>query len=87
MVLLEDTWFVAVFHSTPMHDPGQNQECQRPVQVCVCTVPACTLSSQLLLLAPKTARRSATPAARCATARRLSSGVTLVWPRGCRTKG
>ena len=24
---------------------------------------------------------------RCATARRLSSGVTLVSPRGCRTKG
>ena len=46
-----------------------------------------TLSPKLLLLASKTARRSATPAARCATARRLSSGVTLVSPRGCRTKG
>ena len=23
-------------HSTPMHDPGQNQEFQRPVWVCVC---------------------------------------------------
>ena len=47
-----------------------------------------TLASQLLLLlASKTARRSATSAARCAAARRLSSGVTLVFPRGCRTNG
>ena len=22
MMCLEDTWFVAAFHSTPMHDPG-----------------------------------------------------------------
>ena len=22
MLCLEDTWFVAAFHSTPMHDPG-----------------------------------------------------------------
>ena len=46
-----------------------------------------TFPPQLLLLASKTARRSATSAARCATARRLSSGVALVSPRGCRTKG
>ena len=50
---------------------------------CQCT----TLPPQLLFLASKTARRSAISAARCATARRLSSGVTLVSPRGCRTKG
>ena len=42
-----------------------------------------TLSPQLLLLASKTARRSLTSAARCATDRRLSFGVTLVSPRGC----
>ena len=33
---LEDTWFVAAFHSTAMHDPGQNREFQLPVRVCVC---------------------------------------------------
>jgi len=32
---LEDTWFVAAFHSTPMHDPGL-KEVQRPARVCVC---------------------------------------------------
>ena len=53
------------------------------VQECQCR----TLSPQLEFLASKTARRSATPAARCTTARRLSSGVTLVSPRGCRTEG
>ena len=53
------------------------------MQGCQCT----TLFPQLLLLASKIARRSAISAARCATARRLSSGVNLVSPRGCRTKG
>ena len=54
------------------------------MQGCQCTI----LSPQLLLLlASKIACRSAIPAARCATARRLSSGVTLVSPRGGRTKG
>ena len=46
-----------------------------------------SLSPQLLLLASRTAHRSAISAARCATARRLSSGVTLASPRGCRKKG
>ena len=56
---------------------------------CMCKGFQCTtLASQLLLLlASKTAHRSATSAALCAAARRLSSGVTLVSPRGCRTKG
>ena len=36
MMCLEATWFVAAFHSTPMHDPGP-EEFQRPVRVCVCT--------------------------------------------------
>ena len=35
MMRLEDTWFVAAFHSTPMHDQGP-EELQRPVRVCVC---------------------------------------------------
>ena len=34
MICLEDTWFVAAFHSTPMHDPGL-KEFQRPARVCV----------------------------------------------------
>ena len=37
--------------------------------------------------ASKMARHSATSAARCAMSRRLSSGVTLVSHRGCRTNG
>jgi len=35
MMCLEDTWFVAAFHSIPMHDPGL-KEFQRPARVCVC---------------------------------------------------
>ena len=54
------------------------------MQGCQCNTP---LSPQLLLLASKIARRSAISTARCATAWRLSSGVTLVSLRGCRTKG
>jgi len=34
MMCLEDTWFVAAFRSTPMHDPGL-KEVQRPARVCV----------------------------------------------------
>ena len=40
-----------------------------------------------LLVALKSARRSAISAARCSAKRCLSSGVTLVSPLGCRTKG
>jgi hypothetical protein len=46
MMCLEATWFVAAFHSTPMHDPGP-EEFQRPVRVCVCkgaSVLPCLLS-------------------------------------------
>ena len=86
MMCLEETWFVAAFHSTPMHDlgaeGGPTSSSGLRVEGCQCT----TLPPQLLL-ASKTARRSAISAARCATSRRLSSGVTLVSPRGCRTKG
>ena len=35
MMCLEDTWFVAAFHFTPMHDPGL-KEVQRPARVYVC---------------------------------------------------
>ena len=34
MMCLEATWFVAAFHSTPMHDPGL-EELQRPIGICV----------------------------------------------------
>ena len=34
MMRLEGTWFVAAFHSTPMHDPGL-REVQHPARVCV----------------------------------------------------
>ena len=37
MMCLGDTWFVAAFHSIPMHDPGL-KEFQRPARVCVCKV-------------------------------------------------
>ena len=77
---------MAAFHSTPKR-PGAGgvptTSSGLRAQGCQCNA----LPPQLLLLASKTARRSAISAARCATARRLSSGVTLVSPRGCRTKG
>ena len=46
MMCLEDTWFVAAFHSNPRHDPGL-KEVQRPARVCVCkgaSVIPCLLS-------------------------------------------
>ena len=46
MMCLEDTWFVAAFYSTPMHNPGLS-EVQRPARVCVCkgaSVLPCLLS-------------------------------------------
>ena len=46
MMRLENTWFVAAFHSTLMHDPGP-EEFQRPARVCVCrgaSVRPCLLS-------------------------------------------
>ena len=35
MMCLGETWFVAAFHSAPIHDPGP-KEFQCPVGVCVC---------------------------------------------------
>ena len=35
MLRLKGAWFVAAFHSTPVHDPGP-VELQRPARVCVC---------------------------------------------------
>ena len=53
------------------------------VRRCKCTA----VPLLLLLLASKTASRSTTSAARYATARRMSSGITLASPPSCRTKG
>ena len=35
MMRFENIWFVAAFHSTPIHDPG-SEEFKCPVRVCVC---------------------------------------------------
>jgi len=46
MMCNKDTWFVAAFRSTPMHNPGL-KEVQRPARVCVCrgaSVQPCLLS-------------------------------------------
>ena len=68
---------MAVFHSTPPARPGSAQ-----CQGCQCTA----LFPQLLMVL-KSARRLSISAARCSAKRCLSSGVTLVPPLGCRTKG
>ena len=47
----------------------------------------CTALCPQLLVALKSARRLAISAARCPAKRCLPSGVTLVSPLGCRTKG
>ena len=61
MMCLEDTWFVAAFHSTPMmHDPGL-KEFQRPARVCVCkgsSVLPCLLSCCCWRRRPPAVRRS-----------------------------
>ena len=60
MMCLEDTWFVAEFHSTPMHDPGL-KEFQRPARVCVCKVASalpCLLSCCCWRRRPPAVRRS-----------------------------
>ena len=60
MMCLEDTWFVAAFHSTPMHDPGL-KEVQRPARVCVCkgaSVLPCLLSCCCWRRRPPAVRRS-----------------------------
>ena len=61
--------------SRPCDGSAQCQGCQ------------CTALSPQLLVALKFARRSAISAARCSAKHCLSSGVTLVSPLGCRTKG
>ena len=78
---------MAVFHSTPLHVPGRRRDshpCDGSAQCQGCQFTA--LSPQLLV-ALKSARRLAISAARCSARRCLSSGVTLVSPLGCRTKG
>ena len=60
MMCLEDSWFVAAFHSTPMHDPGL-KEVQRPARVCVCkgaSVLPCLLSCSCWRRRPPAVRRS-----------------------------
>ena len=55
MMCLEDTWYVAAFGSTPMHDP-ELKEVRRPARVCVCkgaSVLPCLLSC------PQATRRAA----------------------------
>ena len=81
MMRLEDTWFVAAFHSNPMHDPGL-REVQRLARVCVCkgaSVLLCLLSCCCWRRRPTAVRRSRLRAAPPPDA--------LVSPRGCRTKG
>jgi len=56
-------------HARPGAEGGPSSSSGLRVQGCQCT----TLTPELLSLASKTARRSAISAARCATARRLSS--------------
>jgi len=60
MMRLEDTWFVAAFHSNPMHDPGL-KEVQRPARVCVCkgaSALPCLLSCCCWRRRPPAVRRS-----------------------------
>jgi len=60
MMSLEDTWFVAAFHSTPMHDPGL-KEVRRPARVCVCkgaSALPCLLSCCCWRRRPPAVRRS-----------------------------
>jgi len=49
MICLGDIWFVAAFHSIPMHDPGL-KEVQRPARVCVSGVPVYYLASSVVVV-------------------------------------
>ena len=78
---------MAVLHSTPPARPGSMKgihPCDGSAQCRGCQ---CTALSPQLLVALKSARRLAISAARSLAKRNLSSGVTLVSPLGCRTKG
>ena len=75
---------MAVF---PLHVPGRRRDSRLCDGSAQCQGCQCTALSPQLLVALKSARRSAISAARCSAKRCLSSGVTLVSPLGCRTKG
>ena len=102
MMCLEDTWFVAAFHSTPMHDPGL-KEVQRPARVCVCkgaSVLPCLLSCCCWRRRPPAVRRSrlraAPPPDACppespwcrpvVAARRVCQLRRGAWLRACATR-
>ena len=78
---------MAVFHSTPLHVPGRRRYSHPCGGSAQCQGCQCTALSPQLLVASKFARRLTISAARCSAKRCLSSGVTLVSPLGCRTKG
>ena len=75
---------MAVF---PLHVPGRRRDSRPCDGSAQCQGCQCTALSPQLLVALKSARRLAISAARCSAKRCLSSGVTLVSPLGCRTKG
>ena len=77
-------WFVAVF---PLHVPGRRRDSRPCDGSAQCQGFQCTALSPQLLVALKSARRLAISAARCSAERCLSSGVTLMSPLGCHTKG
>ena len=102
IMCLEDTWFVAAFHSTPMHDPGL-KEVQRPARVCVCkgaSLLPCLLSCCCWRRRPPVVRRSrlraAPPPDACppespwcrpvVAARRACQWRRGAWLRACATR-
>ena len=49
MMCLEDTWFVAAFYSTPMHDPGLKRSNVQLRSVCA-RVPVYYLASSVVVV-------------------------------------
>ena len=90
MMLLEEDLVcggVSCFIPPPLHVPGRRRDSRPCDGSAQCQGCQCTALTPQLLVALKPARRSAISAARCSAKRCLSSGVTLVSPLGCRTKG
>ena len=75
------------FIPPPLHVPGRRRDSRPCDGSAQCQGCQCTALSPQLLVALKSARRSAISAARSSAKRCLSSGVALVSPLGCRTKG
>ncbi len=87
MMLLEEVLVCGGVAFHPPARPGSTKgihPCDGSAQCRGCQ---CTALSPQLLMALKSARRLAISAARSLAKRSLSSGVTLVSPLGCRTKG